>query len=128
MRWLLGLLLAVAVIGGGTVYAITDKNDAPETCDGYEFDADAWRAWQGRRGPEQTAIAERLVECRLLVAKTERQVRQLLGRPDERSQRRPLEWSYELGPEDSAFSVDSDFLTVTFRRSGRVKRARIFTG
>jgi hypothetical protein len=57
---------------------------------------------------------------------TKRQVRRLLGRPDERD-RRSLAW--EVGPERASFiRIDSEYFHVSLDREGRFRAASFYQG
>jgi hypothetical protein len=71
-------------------------------------------------------LADDLIRCGQLEGMTRRQVRRLLGSPDERDRR---SFSWEVGPErDSFFRIDSEYFEVSFDREGRFRRASFYQG
>ena len=126
--WIAGAAALAAGLGAGILVSAADER---EGCESFRFDREAWL--ESSRGDdkgteEQTEIAERLVECRLLLGRGSAEVRRMLGPPDEQYRRKRTTWLYELGPERSMFSIDSEFLKITFARRGRVDRAFTFAG
>jgi hypothetical protein len=76
---------------------------------------------------EQQLLADDLIRCKLLKGKRYAAVRALLGKPDEHTGRKELD--YTLGIErDSLFQIDSEFLSVAFTRKGGVKSVSIDQG
>jgi len=86
--------------------------------------ADAWEAATRSRSnafpTRMQVLADDLVRCKQLRGKTYRQVRALLGRPEESEitkGKRYADW--QIGPErDSFFQVDSEYLAISFGTDG----------
>ena len=76
---------------------------------------------------EQQLLADDLIRCKQLKGKRYAAVRTFLGKPDEHTGRKELD--YLLGDErDSMFQVDGEFLSVTFTSKGVVKAVEIYQG
>ena len=103
-------------------------------CRTFSFDEAAWR--RARRSLEDEAptddqrLADALIKCRTLIGKTRSEVTSLLGEPDdggslsEEETRREL--VYSTGPQrDSAFAIDSEWLTILLDRGGRVRSVEL---
>lgn len=119
-RWVLVALLLAVGVTAGLVYGARGA----ESCDDYRFDRAAWGDARNKGQDARTSIAERLVECEVLIGKTQKALREMLGQADYRFGN---EQGYELGP-DAPYGVDSKFLLVVFGDSGRVKTASLGAG
>ncbi|MDQ3934280.1 MAG: hypothetical protein M3340_06570 [Actinomycetota bacterium] len=76
---------------------------------------------------EQQLLADDIARCGLLRGMTRRQVERLLGRTDGFGDEPNL--NYIIGPQrDSFFQLDSEFLSIEFRRDGTYRRAEFFQG
>lgn len=110
--------LSVAACGGGS--------DRPKSC---QFDASAWRNPASSAGTpghltQRQHLADSLVSCKLLVGKTRKQVRKLLGRPSFRPAQ--TRWYFDVGP-DRDIGLDREQLYVQFSAQSRVRRAELVT-
>jgi hypothetical protein len=120
--------VVLAVIGTGvtTAYVAWDAlfpGDPDIDCATYVFPTAKWRA--ARPGPtvdERAArqLARNVVRCRLLLGKTRRHVRALLGPRDEgyidEDPRGDLEWSYDVGVRRDFLDGMTVSLFVLFKR------------
>lgn len=119
------LLVPLATLPIGAC-ASTDRDI---DCSTFRFDSAAWKhpdATKRRAEGElsvQQKLADGLIACDLLQDKAGREVRRLLGRPAGQTRSRG-EWRYYIGPERGIAGIDTEVLTVFFRR-GRVAKASL---
>lgn len=126
-----GVCLLLAV--GGS--ACDGLGDGETDCATYKFPSREWRTTGkvlDRRDDDEALEARRqaadaLVKCRVLQRKTKTQVLRILGQPYIAHSREYDAFDYEIGPERGPFSVDVEFLSVTFKRN-RVIRTRTWRG
>ena len=108
---LLGVV-AVAVVG----VALARDDEPYVGCATVRFDAAAWQQ------PDRRSQAETLDLCDLLIGKTRRELRAMLGPPDDRD---ADGIAYDLGPD--TWHVDDLYLDVRFT-DGRVSDTSIYQG
>ena len=118
LRWLPSLAAAVALIGCGGGGA---------NCDGYRFDAGAWKATAGDFSKhdgftKRQRLAKDAVRCGALIGMPKARVTRALGSPDERL---GGGWSYLLGDERGSHPLDSSYLDLSFDANGRVAAAHV---
>jgi PD-(D/E)XK endonuclease len=113
----MGSLLAVAAIAGGSV-ALTD--DGESSCDNIDFGQFRSTLPSGASSP-RIGLGDTIVRCRALDDRRRAEVRTLLGRPPPGGTQD--EWLYDLGQRGPA-DLDSSQLLVIFR-GDRVIEARI---
>jgi len=122
--------------------AFGDAADALNTawqldCRTFSFDEAAWRRAQRPLEEEvptdDQRLADALIKCRTLIGRTRSEVTALLGPSDdggllsEEETRREL--VYSTGPQrDSAFAIDSEWLTILLDRGGRVRSVELGQG
>lgn len=120
----LALALASAFTMGCGSSAESSANGA---CADFRFDRERWDAARtnGDPGNASHAIARKLVRCRRLIGQTRNELREMLGRPNDRT-KSDLGWG--LGQEESMFPVDELYLYVSFDSAGRAKQANVGQG
>lgn len=97
------------------------------TCADFRFDRQGWRAEDSSPdGPTaRQRLADRIVECEILMGQTKKDVRRLLGPPDQSDSE---VFAYFLGDERGAFVVDGEFMDVEFSPDGQVVDVQISSG
>jgi hypothetical protein len=121
--------IVIAVVCAGVALALVFRERGVD-CDGYRFDAAAWKRAHalgvGRTDAEPAhRLAEELVKCRVLVDRDKTQVERLLGRPV-RSDSTRMRWHYDLGHLGGTFNYDS--LVIDFVDGRRVSGVDIWEG
>ena len=116
---LLLIVVVVAFVGG----ALLLGGDSDESCDGYAFPKERWRAATKDGGAsaaeaEARGIAREARRCGVLAGLRPEEVEALLGPPDDRGDER---WRWDLG-RNGLILVDEVALEVAFR-GGRVVAA-----
>ena len=120
--WILLLTVPVAVAAGLAAGALVGEADEP--CSEFRFDRKGWHAEDTRQD-----TADDLVRCEVLIGLRPREVRALLGDPDETSRDRGRTFfDYFIGAERSVFVVDGEFLSVGFSARGRADEVETYTG
>jgi len=128
------LIATLIVVGSVAAVAVATTGASREECSVATFDTRLWAdASSADREPgggpsSRQRLADRLVECESLQGASRRQVRKLLGRPDDHVARdRRLDeegtWSYDLGTERGWMGIDDEHLVVRFGRDERVRSA-----
>lgn len=123
-RGVVGFLAAalIAACGQGP-----EESATRTACADFRFDREEWAAVDTTvegETPRQEA-ADRLIECETLAGATKKEVRRLLGPPDESD---GDVFAYFLGEERSFFVVDGEFLDIEFSPEGRVAAVEISAG
>jgi hypothetical protein len=110
-------VIAVGALSGGA---------APVDCDTYVFPRRSWdaarRAYRQDDGPARR-LARDVVRCDLVLGRTRREVRALLGAPDGLVPG-DAQWSYGVGVTRSIVDPDDVYLTITFARDRAVRATR----
>ena len=116
VRWI------VLVLATGTVAGCDLGSEQP--CSEFRFDREEWVAEDTRQ-----EVADDLVRCEVLMGMTRREVRAMLGAPDESGRDRGRTYfDYFIGAERTIFVVDGEFLSVGFSARGRVDEVETYTG
>ena len=121
------LVLGPLVGAAAIAIAGSRESEARFDCDAYRFDAKIWSSPSSSVGETPTArqrLADGLIACNTLNGASVRQLRQRLGRPDERDRQG---WSYQLGPERHPMQIDSEYLDVAVS-DGRVVAVSVYQG
>ncbi|MEK6326775.1 MAG: hypothetical protein AABM66_04505 [Actinomycetota bacterium] len=108
-----GLVAALALLGGGAVAALADQTGL--RCAAFSFDGDRWKSNRER-------VAESLVECETLIGKTRVEVREMLGPGGSKGRTEQLDagWvSDAIGPGDG------QLLIINYDSSSVVRRAHL---
>jgi hypothetical protein len=113
------LLAVVLLVGGGGWWWMT-SGPLPFDKATWDSGGDEWRQYLRQR------MADRLLQSRELIGKTEAEVTAMLGPADTSGYFRP-EWSivYWLGPERGFFGIDSEWLVLRLGADGRVTEQAI---
>jgi hypothetical protein len=94
-------------------------------CDEAEVTPESWAAARGASGrmPTRTQLlADDVIRCGLLRGMSRDEIVALLGRPDPGARQRL--W-YQVGPERSIFSIDSEYLVIGVERDGSFHSAEL---
>lgn len=112
--WLVAMLVGVTATAGYVVVEHVTR------CDRFHLSAAEWRHPHGRRGE----LAERLIECHRLNGLTAGEVRERLGKPEDRDNARPgaVVWSYAAGTYEDFVFGGSRYLDVQFNDRHVVRR------
>lgn len=122
--------VAIAVLAAGVAFTLAARaalfpGDPDVDCDSYAFPTDRWRAALRTSGEEALTrrLARNVVRCKLVLGKTKREVRALLGAPNsdlvDGSPRRHREWEYDVGISGGYSDNETISLFMEFGR-GRV--------
>jgi hypothetical protein len=113
--------LMLVVVGAG-IAIVSVSSGSSTDCNRVRFDWAAWRAEKASMDPPtlREKYADCLNERQTLVRWTRRQVRAVLGKPEEWPSLRLSHWSYDLGIERGFFAMNLEYLVVRFDRYGRV--------
>lgn len=115
-------IAALAVLATGSAITVGVTADR---CGDFRLDGVAWRAALAADDDSDDAeqMAEALVRCRVLEARTRGDVRRLLGTTRDMKGRT---WTYDVGwVNDGVGPGDGQELLVHFGRSGRVRRSEL---
>ena len=99
---------AVTFVAAAVIRAALRDPEPRVDCSTVRFDRDAWRDMRGSPSGRQR-LGRELAACETLVGASRREVRRMLGAPNDRDA-----WGlgYELGPD--GLGIDSEFLDVRF--------------
>lgn len=129
---LVACVVALCVLGAATlaIGSFLEDGQGPEVdCSRFSFDQEAWLApgARGLRGESITAreqIADALTQCGLLEGLSEREIREMLGRPY--GPKEGAYMQYDLGPSRGTIHFDFEYLNLRFEKQ-RVAEATIST-
>lgn len=93
------------------------------------FEPGLWKSAPRLDSPESVRLrmVDSLLSSSLLSGRTRSEVESLIGPPDTTTYFREFDMVYQLGPERSFFSIDSEWLVIRLDASGRVSTAQLVT-
>lgn len=91
-----------------------------------EFDSKIWQNHLTDKDTTKQIMVDHLLSKYQLVGMTQAKIDELLGKPPQTEYFKDYDYVYWLGPERSAFGIDSEWLCIKFE-DGVVLRADILT-
>ncbi len=120
--WLIGLSIAgYVVLISFFILSPSIRNYATQTT----FDSVRWKASLNKRDPIRQRMISSLNANHNLIGKTQDQIEQLLGKPPVTRYFKEYDYVYWLGPEQSLFGIDSEWLCLKFENGKVIKADRL---
>ena len=90
-----------------------------------EFQRSVWLQGETTSGSPRLRMADGLLRSEILLGKSRTEIETMLGPPTSTDKFRDSGLVYWLGPERGFISIDSEWLTLDFDQTGKVRDARI---